>query len=196
MHSLGTTRRQALAAAAAGTAAIIAPAATSAAPAPATPKGDDVGFLAFGAVAEGVLARAYGDAQAVRSAFSASEKRLLDRAHDQKLDAVARLNAALGPDDAIPLEDFARVVPLGSRAGALRVLRRLEAVVVGVYLNGVGYSADPGSRLLLGRLLAADNGQLALLTRMAGERPGGLPKPIDLEAAGLLLDTYLEDPTS
>ena len=111
-------------------------------------------------------------------------------------DAVTRLNAALGPDDAIPLEEFARVVALGSRAGALRVARRLETVVVGVYLNGVGYSADPGTRLLLGRLLAYANGQLALLTRLAGEQPGGLPKPIDLEAAGVLLDTYLEDPTS
>lgn len=196
MHSLGATRRQALAAAVAGSAAIIAPAAAHAAPAPATPAGDDVGFLAFGAVAEGVLARVYTDAQQVRGAFSAPEKKQLALAHDRKLDAVARLNAALGPDNAVPLEEFARVVALGSRAGALKVARRLEGVVVGVYLNGVGYSADPGTRLLLGRLLAYANGQLALLTRLAGETAGGLPKPIDLEAAGVLLDTYLKDPTS
>ena len=36
----------------------------------------------------------------------------------------------------------------------------------------------------------------AVVVLDAGEAPGGLPKPVDLEAAGALLDTYLKDPTS
>jgi hypothetical protein len=196
MQSLGTTRRGALTAALAGTSALLLPTAARAAPTPPAPTGDDIGFLTFGAVAEGVLTRVYSDMQGVRGAFSPSEKRLLAEAHDRQLDNVTRLNTALGPDDAIPLEDFSRAVRLGTRAGALKVARRLETLVIGVYLNGVGYAADEGSRLLLGRLLAVAGGHQALLTRLAGEHLGGLPKPIDLQGAGPLLDTYLKDPTS
>jgi hypothetical protein len=35
-----------------------------------------------------------------------------------------------------------------------------------------------------------------VLTRLAGETLGGLPSPVDLDAAGLKLDTYLKDPNS
>lgn len=172
------------------------PSLADAAPDAATPRGDDIGFLTFGAVAEGVLTRVFSDAQSVKGAFTPSERRLLGQAHDRQLDNVNRLNAVLGPGDAIPLEDFHRVVTLGSRAGALKVARRLETLVIGVYLNGVGYAEDAGTRILLGRLLAVASGHEALLTRMAGERLGGLPKPIDLPGAGPLLDVYLKDPTS
>jgi len=195
-HSIGSTRRQALVATLAGSSALLLPTAARAAPAAPVPQGDDIAFLSFGAVAEGVLARVYADAQLVRGAFTAAEKRLLGHAHDREIDNVRRLNAALGPEDAVPLEDFSRVVALGSRAGALKVARRLETIVVGVYLNGVGYAADPGTRLLLGRLIGVASGQQAVLTALAGERLGGLPQPIDPEAAGALLDTYIKDPTS
>lgn len=195
-QSLGTTRRQALTAALVGSSTLIVPGYALGAPAAPVPNGDDLGFLSFGAVAEGVLARLYTNAQTIAGAFSAAERRLLEQANTQQRANVDRLNAALGPDDAVPLEDFAREVPIGSRDGALKIGRRLETILIGVYLNGVGYAADPGSRILLGRLLAVAGGQQALLTRMAGEKLGGLPKPIELEAAGALLDTYLKDPTS
>lgn len=185
-----------LAAGAASTGALLLPTAARAAPQPAVPQGDDVAFLAFGAAAAGVLARVYGDARQLRGAFGRRERALLSAAHDRQRDTVVRLNAALGPDDAVPLDGFTRLVALRSRADALAVARRLEAAVVGVFLNGVAYATDPGTRLLLGRLLAVAHGHAALLTAMAGERPSGLPAPVDLEAAGALLDTYLEDPTS
>lgn len=155
-----------------------------------------MGYLTFGAVAEGVLAHVYGSSRTVHG-FTVGERALLARAHAQKRDAVDRLNAALGPDDAIPLDDFSRrVVALGTRPDVLRVARRLEALVVGVYLDATGYAADPGSRILLGRLLAAASAHEALASRMAGVTPAGLPAPKDVEAAGPLLDTYLEDPTA
>lgn len=174
---------------------LLHPGPAGAAPPPAAPVGDDAGYLTFGAAAEGVLARVYSGTGAVPG-FSRGERALLARAHTQKRDAVDRLNAALGPDDAIPLDDFSRRVTLGTRAGALGVARRLEGLVVGVYLDAVGYAADPGSRILLGRLLAAASAHRALVSRMAGVAPPGLAAPVDLEAAGTLLDTYLEDPTA
>jgi hypothetical protein len=108
---------------------------------------------------------------------------------------VDRLNAALGPDDAIPLDDFARQVKVGTRAGAIKVGRGLEGLAAGVYLNGVGYATDAGTRILLGRLLAAGQAQAAMLARLGGLSGTGLPAPVDLDAAGLKLDGYLEDPS-
>jgi hypothetical protein len=57
-------------------------------------------------------------------------------------------------------------------------------------------SSDYGTRLLLGRLLALSSGHHAILTRWAGKAAGGLPSPVDLDAAGLKLDAYLKEPTS
>jgi hypothetical protein len=193
---IGITRRQALAATAVASSALVLPGVAPAAPATPVPQGDDLGFLNFGAVAEAVLARFYTNAQQLAGAFSPSELRVLKQAHAQQRGNVDRLNAALGPDEAVSLEDFRRVIPLGSRAGALKVGRRLEALVTGVYLDGVGYAADPGTRILLGRLLAVSSGQHALLTRWTGGSLSGLPGPVDLDVAGAILDTYLKDPTS
>lgn len=176
-------------------AGLLRPAGAAAAPVAPAPAGDDAGYLTFGAAAEGVLARVYTDTRALRG-FTPAERSVLARAHAQKRAAVDRLNAALGPEDAIGLDELSRRITLGSRAGALRVARRLEALLVGVYLNGSGYGTDPGTRILLGRLTAAASAHEALLSRMAGLAPAGLPAPVDLEAAGTLLDTYLEDPTA
>jgi hypothetical protein len=65
--------------------------------------------------------------------------------------------------------------------------------LTGVYVSGVAFTADPASRLLLGRLLAADARHLATLRDLAGlPGGGGLPDPIDLEAAGAQLDAFLQ----
>jgi hypothetical protein len=162
---------------------------------PVTPVGDDTGFLAFGAVAEGVLAAFFAAALTVRGAWSSTERRLLEDAHDAHRANVDRLNTVLGPDDAIALDAFSRDVRVGSRAGALKVGRRLEAVVGGAYLSGVSASTDPGSRLLLGRLLAMTAGNNALLAHLAGGALPGLPSPVELESAGRTIDIYVTDPT-
>ena len=168
------SRRQLLAAgASAAVASTVAPA--RAALPPATPVGDDVGFLAFAVVAEGVLTACFAAALRVGGAWTAGEKRLLGQAHDHHKANIARINAALGPDDAVSAGDFARQVRIGSRAGALRVGRELETLAGGAYLGGVAASADYGTRLLLGRLLALTSANHALLARWAGAPPAGLP---------------------
>jgi hypothetical protein len=195
---LGTSRRQLLAAgatAAAGLVATAAPQARAALPL-AKPAGDDLGFLAFGAVAEGVLAAFFDAALAISGAWSPAERRVLIEARASHRANVERLNAALGPDDAVAPDDFARQVTVGSRAGALKVGRELESLVGGAYLGGLAASTDYGTRLLLGRLLALCSSHGAILTRWAGKVATGLPSPIDLDAAGLRLDAYLKEPTS
>lgn len=200
MHrfNLGTSRRQLLAAgatAAAGLVATATPAARAALPT-ATPAGDDLGFLAFGAVAEGVLVAYFDAALTIAGAWSPSERRVLTAARASHRANVGRINAALGPDNAITPGDFAHHVTVGSRPGALRLGRELETLVGGTYLGGVAASTDYGTRLLLGRLLALCASHDAILTRWAGKAAGGLPSPVDLDAAGLKLDAYLKEPTS
>lgn len=191
----GMSRRDVLAAAGVATLAGVTAGPASAAPQKPAPVGDDVGFLAFGAVAEGVLAAFYSAALRLHGAWSPIERKLLEDAHKRSRDNVERLNAALGPDDAVPLEDFARSVRIGTRAGALKVGRELEDLVAGVYLTGVGYAGDAGTRVLLGRLLAVASHQGSALARLAGRPLGGLPAPIDLEAAGLKINNYIKDPS-
>lgn len=196
---LGTSRRQLLTAGATAAVGLVAtataPQARAAIPV-ATPAGDDLGFLAFGAVAEGVLAAYFDAALAIPGTWSATERRVLTEAGASHRANVNRLNAALGPDDAVSPGDFARQVAVGSRAGALKVGRELESLVGGAYLGGVAASTDYGTRLLLGRLLALSSSHNAILTRWAGEAPAGLPSPVDLDAAGLKLDAYLKEPAS
>jgi len=195
---LGTNRRELLAAGVGATTALVAgglPQARAALP-PATPAGDDLGFLAFGAVAEGVLAACFDAALALHGAWTPAERTILTDVRAAHRANVGRLNAALGPDDAVTPGDFRRRVAVGSRAGALKVGRELETLVGGTYLGGVSASADPGTRLLLGRLLALCSAHQAILTRWAGRPAGGLPSPVDLDAAGLKLDTYLQEPPS
>jgi hypothetical protein len=164
--------------------------------APATPAGDDLGFLAFGAVAEGVLVAFFDAALAISGAWSPAERRVLTAARASHRANVDRLNAALGPDNAVTPGDFAHQVTVGSRPGALRVGRELENLVGGTYLGGVAAATNYGTRLLLGRLLALCAGHNAILTRWAGKGATGLLSPVDLDAAGLQLDAYLKEPTS
>jgi hypothetical protein len=189
-------RREALGAGATAVlaAAVGVPAARAALPQPA-PAGDDVGFLAFAVVAEGVLAACFDAALGVKGAWLPAEKRLLREAHAVHRANVDRVNSALGPDDQVTPGDFSRQVTIGSRAGALKVGRGLERLAGGTYLGGVAGSTDYGTRLLLGRLLAVATRNEVLLARWAGASLGGLPAPIELDAAGLQLDRYVKEPT-
>ena len=171
-------------------------AAASAAPAPA-PEGDDVGFLAFAVVAERATLVLYRGALPLRGAFSAAERRHLAAVRAAKRDHVERLNAVLGAD-AVARGDLDVALParrLRSRAGVCGLGEDLEGLLVAVHLEGVSAASDPGTRLLLGRLLAFDQAQLTWLRAVSG-RVGrlGLPAPLDVDAAGARLDRFLAVP--
>src|SRR3954469_2045177 len=76
----------------------LGPAAALAAPQPPAPQGDDLGFLAFGAVAEGASRVFYRTALATPGLFDAGERRRLTQAGKAKRENVIRLAAAMGPD--------------------------------------------------------------------------------------------------
>jgi ferritin-like protein len=170
-----------------------------AAPQPPAPEGDDLGFLAFGAVAEGASRAFYRQALATPGLFDANERRHLARARKEKRDHLIRLSAAMGPD-AVGSNDFEVDLPKSSfatRDKALALGASLEELLVGVYLNGAGYAADPGTRLLVARLLIVDGQLLGQLRAMAGEPVGdGLPNPLSTEDAGAALDKLISVPGS
>jgi hypothetical protein len=170
-----------------------------AAPPPPAPQGDDLGFLAFGAVAEGASRAFYRQALATPGIFDAGERRRLAQARKTKREHLIKLNAAMGPD-AVGSGDFEVDLPKSSfatRDKALALGSSLEELLVGVYLNGAGYAADAGTRLLLARLLTVDGQLLGALRAMAGQPiAAGLPIPMSTEAAGDALDKLVTVPGS
>src|SRR6476620_6455255 len=186
----------------AGAAALAAPlapvAARAAVPKPA-PQSDGAGFLAFLAPAEAVVADLYHGARRLTGRFDATERRRLTRLEVAKREAILRVTGPLG-DDAPQAGDFAASFPAGDVATRPRLLalaEKLERLICGVELNGVGYAADPATRILLGRLLVADTQALSTVRAIAG-KPAmtGLLAPVDVEAAGAILDGYLTSPTA
>ena len=179
-------------------AGLVPAAAAHGAPPAATPVGDDVGFVQYGAIAErlGVAA----DTQALRTpGFTAAQRRELAAARAAKLRAAHRLDAVLGADAPQP-GDFTIVLPAAqtrTRADVLALATRLERLLCGVYTSATAYAQDPGTRMLLARLLASDAADLAQLHRLAGLRPSaGLIEPIDVDTAGPAIDPYLKTPGS
>lgn len=173
----------------------VGPAAARAAlPAP-TPQGDDEGYVQFGALTERAALGYYRRAARMAGTWTRPERDSLRAAAARKVVHVQRLIAALGAD-APSGSDFAIDLPrsaFATRTGALTLGRRLEGLLCGVYVGGVAFTADPATRLLLGRVLAADAEQLSHLRRLAGlPGGGGLADPIDLETAGTQLDSYLK----
>jgi hypothetical protein len=170
-----------------------------AAPPPPTPQGDDLGFLAFGAVGEGAARAFYRQALATAGIFDAGERGRLAHARKTKREHLIRLNAAMGPD-AVGSGDFEVDLPKSSfatRDKALALGSSLEELIVGVYVNGAGYAADPGTRLLIARLLTVDGQLLGSLRAMSGKAVGdGLPNPMSTEDAGAALDKLISVPGS
>ena len=170
-----------------------------AAPAPPTPQGDDVGFLTFGVVAERTALAFYRKTLTTPRLFDAAERRRLTQARTAKREHVTRINAALGAD-AVGAADYQVDFPkraFASRDGALALGESLEGLLVGVYVNAAGYAADPGTRLLIARMLTVDGQILGTLRAMAG-RPaaGGLPSALTTEQAGDALDKLITVPGS
>lgn len=180
------------------TAAGLLPAAAGAQlPAPA-PQDDDIAFLSFATVAERASRDFYRAAVRQKGAgLSLRERRHLTRVASAKRAHIVRLDAALGADAPLT-EDFVTVLPAGAvttRARILALGEQLETLLVRVYVNGVGFTTDAATRLLLGRLLAYDAQALTWLRVAAGKAsPAGLPTPIDLEPAGEALDGFLSTP--
>lgn len=169
----------------------------AAVPRPA-PQADDAGFLAFLAPAEAVAADLYARARRHRS-FDVGERRRLRLLEQGKREAIRRVTGPLG-DDAPVQGDFEaafRPADLSGRDRILVLAERLERLICGVELNGVGYAVDAATRLLLGRLLVADT-QAWSTVRTLARRPAstGLLAPVDLAAAGAELDRYLSVPTA
>jgi hypothetical protein len=169
------------------------------APPPPKPVGDDIGFLTFGVVAERTGLAFYKRALTTPDLFDAGERRRLAQARAAKRDHVNRLNAVLGAD-AVTAADYAVDFPKTAfsthdRAVALGI--ELEKLLVGVYVNGAGYSADPGTRLLIARLLTVDGQLLGTLRMMIGKPVAdGLPIPLSTEQAGDALDKLITVPGS
>jgi len=164
----------------------------------ATPLDDDVAFLSFATAAEAASRDFYRAAfKQGGTGLSAVERRHVDKVASAKRAHILKLNASLGAD-APAAGDFVTVLPKGAVDTKARVLalgETLETLLVRVYLNGVAFAADPGTRLLLGRLLAYDAEQLGWLRAAAGHAsPAGLLSPIDLEPAADELDAFLSTP--
>jgi hypothetical protein len=159
------------------------------------PIGDDLGYVQFGVVAELVCEAFYHRALTEGHGWTHGERRRLKLAHDGETHHLRRLNALLG-QDALERGDYEIVFPtdtFGSRARTLAQGRRLEEMVVGVYIDGVTNTADPGLRELLGRLVAADARHLAGLEELGTgtAASSGLPPAMFLDNASPELDDYL-----
>jgi hypothetical protein len=176
---------------------LAAPTAGAQLPAP-TPQDDDVAFLSFATVAESTSRDFYRAAvKQAGTGLPAAQRRHINRVASAKRAHVVRLNAALG-GDAPQSSDFVTVLPKGAVKTAARIValgEQLETLIVRVYLNGVGFTEDPATRLFLGRLLAYDAEQLAWLRGVCGHAsPAGLLSPIELEPAADALDAFLSTP--
>lgn len=160
-----------------------------------TPVGDDLGYVQFGAVAELVSEAFYRRALRDGKGWTHGERRRLRIAREGDIHHLRRLNALLGAD-AVQRDDYEVVFPTGTFSTRARILAqglRLERLIVGVYLDGVTNTADPGTRELLGRLVAADSRHLAGLEELGSGTAAstGLPGVTYLENASAELDDYL-----
>ncbi len=172
--------------------------ATADAQAAVNPQGDDIAYLSFATIAERASRDIYRAAYRQAGAgFSSAERRHLNKVASVKRSHILRLDAGLGSDAPLTA-DFVTVLPkdaVKTRARALSIASKLETLLIRVYLNGVGYAADSGTRLLLGRLLAYDAQSLGWLNLRHGKpSPSGLMSPIDLEPAADALDGFLSTP--
>lgn len=159
------------------------------------PTGDDFGYVQFGVVAGIVCHEYYHRALAADGGWTEGERKRLRIARDGEKRYLLRLNALLG-EDRIQSDDYEIVFPkdaFSSREKILAQGRELEEMVVGVCIDGVTNSVDPGSRELLGRLVAANARHLAQLDELGRGTAvsRGLPPVVFLENASTELDNYL-----
>jgi len=168
------------------------------------PAGDDVGFLQWGATAELVSLALYDRALhesrewGARGFDPAERKRLgLIRAGDaaqlKKLRYTLQRDAPKATDFTIELPDSA----FRNREGVLDLALRLGRLIAGVYLDGVTYAADTGTRELLGRLLATESQHVSELRVLRGlPATSGMPTAVHPAPASARLDSFLRPGSS
>jgi Ferritin-like domain len=171
--------------------------ATAAPPTPA-PVEDDLHFLQVGALAEQVSIDLYTAALGAESWTRAQRAtfRALRRANRRQ---ARELITALGVE--APVEgDFEIVLPgdaLRTKGRTLALARSLERLAIRVYTSGAQEAQDPGTRLLLARLLAQDVQHLSTIAVLRGSPPiTELPGPIGPERAATAIDRFLTVPES
>lgn len=166
----------------------------AAAPLPPAPKGDDLGYVQWGAMAE-MLSVAFWRRALDEGDFSPRVKRRLRALRNADAEHLAKLTAVLG-EDAPSEDDFEIALPASAFRTRDRILafgQDIERRVVGVYLDGVARTSDEPTRLLLGRLLVSDAGHLSVLDGLEGHSiaDDGLRNPIRVEQAGAWLDGFI-----
>jgi rubrerythrin len=169
--------------------------ATAAPPAPA-PVEDDLHFLQMGLLAEQVSIELYTAAlgaddwsRSQRATFRALRRD--NRRHARELTTALGLEAPVEGDFEIVLPDDA----LRTKGRTLALARTLERLTIRVYTSGAQEGLDPGTRLLLARLLARDVQHLSTIAVLRGsEAMTELPGPIGPERAAAAIDRFLTVP--
>ena len=167
---------------------------------PVHPSGDDVGFFQWGATAE-LVSLAFYDRALHESltwgatGFTGAERARLKLARAGSAEHLRKLRYTL-QGDAPKAGDFTIALPdsaFRDRRSTLDFGARLAELIAGVYLDGVTSAADPGTRALLGRLLAGESQQISALRVLAG-RPAttGLVRPVFPQQASDALDRYIQ----
>ncbi len=189
----GAFLRLGAASAAAAASGLAAARRAPAAPA-ATPTGEDLGFVQFMVTAK-LVALELHDRIAAARLLPARGRLWLAALRAGDATHLRRLAYSLG-DERPRRADFAYAFPaaaLRTPAGALAELAALEDLTAGVGLLAAGFAQDPGTRLLVVRVAAADASHLAELRGLQG-RPAarsGLPDVPGFEQAAAQLDRYL-----
>ncbi len=195
----GTFLRRGVAGAAAVSAAGLGLPARSRGADPIRPAGEDIGFFQWGAAAELVSIAFYDRALHEslawgRRGFSRTERTRLKLARSGDGEHLRKLRYTLA-GDAPKATDFTIVLPdaaFRDRRSILEFGTRLERLIAGVYLDGVTNAADPGSRELLGRLLASESQHISALNVLAGmPATDGLLSAVFPEQASDGLDPYV-----
>jgi hypothetical protein len=195
-----TFLRRGLTGALAASAAGLPLAARAGAATPVRPAGEDIGFFQWGATAE-LVSLAFYDRALHASltwgarGFRAAERTRLKLARAADAEHLRRLRYTLQAD-APKAGDFTIALPdraFRDRRSILGFGAALSELIAGVYLDGVTSAADPGTRALLGRLLAGESQQISALHVLAG-RPAtaGLLRPVFPEQASDALDRYIQ----
>jgi hypothetical protein len=182
------------AAGAAGSALLGVPAAVAAPRGRPAPRGEDVGYLQWGAAAELLSTTFYTRALEARGVTADDRARFAEaRAADRR--HLAELAGVLGTT-APERADYRYAFPRGtfaSRDAVLAFAAEMEDRIVRVYLDGVAETQDPATRLMLGRMLVSDTQHLAAARRLAGRRSAdiGIRAPHGLQAGGTWLDRHV-----
>jgi Ferritin-like domain len=158
------------------------------------PTGDDIGFVQWGATAE-MVSVAFWDRALAADRLGTRGRRWASAMRVADIQHLAGLSSVLG-EEAPSADDFEVVLPedaFATRAATLALGAEIEESITRAYLAGVAATSDPGTRLLLGKLLVQDVGHLDALGSLSGASSAfaGRRGPLELEQAGAWLDRHL-----